>query len=116
MIWQKGIVENFQNRAFVACPPNLIEHNFEEKKESITNFCSRVGSLSAAAARSEVQGALLLGLVDTKIGRYSIMHDTSVYLNGYSHPTTIELAYKYVVPADIHDKSIHQLSQVQYLP
>lgn len=116
MIWQKAIVENFQNRAFAACPPNVIERSFEETKESITNFCDRVRSLSAAEVRSEVLGALLLGLIDTRIGRYSIMHDTSVYINGYSHEMTIEMAYKYVVPADIHDKSTHQLSQVQYLP
>lgn len=105
-------MEIFQNRACVACPPNLIKRGFEEKKDSITDFCRRVGSLSATAAQSEVQGALLLGLVDTRIGRYLIMHDTSVYLNCYSHPTAIELAYKYVVPADIYDQSIHQLSQV----
>lgn len=112
LIWLKAIVEHFQNRAFVACPQDLIERSFEEKKESITDFCVRMSSLSAEEARSEVQGALLLGLVDTRIGRYSIMHDTSVYLNGYSHPTTIELAYKYVVLADIYGQSTHQLHQV----
>lgn len=104
LIWQKAIVESFQSRPLVACPPNVIERSFEETKESIVDFCSRVGSLSPAKVQSEVQGALLLGLVDTRIGRYSIMHDTSVYLNGYSHLKTIELAYKYVNPVHIRDQ------------
>lgn len=38
---------------------------------------------------------LLIGLSESKVGRYSMLHENAIWKSGYAHQDTIRLAYMY---------------------
>ncbi|TFK18696.1 hypothetical protein FA15DRAFT_243960 [Coprinopsis marcescibilis] len=86
------IVENFQSKPFSSPPPDLM-NNFEKDVETVTAFCTRLVGLSHREAAKAYQKVLLGNLRSSATGLYSMFHDHAVEKYGYSHPTTIRLAY-----------------------
>lgn len=74
-------------------PPNFHENNFERDVESVRDFAQRMERLSGKDAQNAFQDILVLGLANAKVGQYSNMHDTAVYLYGLDDTRTVRLAY-----------------------
>lgn len=95
-IWQPSIVKQFSNAdaRFMVPPPHL-QDQFHIKNETVKEFLERVPTTSPVNHQiQELQLALMSPLSDlSAIGTYSNMHDNAVYSLGYTHPTTILLAW-----------------------
>lgn len=95
-IWQPDIVEQFNNAdAQFMEPPISLFDNFHIKNETVKDFMQRVPTNSPINHQiQELQTVLLAPLSDLYVvGTYSTMHDNAMYSLGYSHPTTILLAW-----------------------
>ena len=95
-IWQPSIVEQFSNAdAKYMDPPTSLWDNFVIKNETVEEFLQRVPPTSPIDSQiKELQTVLMGALHDLHIvGTYSTMHDNAIYTLGYSHPTTILLAW-----------------------
>ena len=95
-IWQPNIVEQFKNAdpQFME-PPTSLHDNFHIKNETVKEFMQRVPTNSPINHQiQELQTVLMAPLSDLYVvGTYSTMHDNAIYSLGYSHPTTILLAW-----------------------
>ena len=95
-IWQPSIVEQFSNAdpKYMDPPTNLWD-NFAIKNETVEEFLQRVPPTSPIDHQiKELQTVMMGGLSDLHVvGTYSTMHDNAIYSLGYSHPTTILLAW-----------------------
>jgi RNA-dependent RNA polymerase len=95
-IWQPSIVEQFQNAdAKYLDPPTDLWDHFDVKNETVQEFLQRVPSTTPIGHQTqELQTVLMAPLNDPYVvGTYSNMHDNAIYSLGYSHPTTILLAW-----------------------
>ena len=95
-IWQPSIVEDFSNaNAKYMEPPFNLDNCFHVKNETVGDFLKRVPPTSPTSSQiQELQGILMAPLKDLYlVGTYSSMHDNAIYSLGYSHPTTILLAW-----------------------
>ncbi|KXN85003.1 putative RNA-dependent RNA polymerase SHL2 [Leucoagaricus sp. SymC.cos] len=95
MIRELEIVEPFQNKPFVAGPPDLLEKNFQKHVETVGNFCERVKSQLSTESQVALQAALLLSLNEDRKGLYSLFHDSAIEKFGYNSPEAIRLAYMF---------------------
>ncbi|TFY77228.1 hypothetical protein EWM64_g6785 [Hericium alpestre] len=93
--WDQSIVKPFRNHAFVAEPPE-IKDSFESDIKQVTEFAG----LTPSAAQVPLLKALLAGLGDTKVGKYSKFNDNVVYALGYNHPKAVRLAYMFTTCLD----------------
>ncbi|KAI0249735.1 RNA dependent RNA polymerase-domain-containing protein [Lactifluus subvellereus] len=112
-IWQPGIVEGFSNaNAKYMEPPANLGDCFHVKNETVRDFLQRVPPTSPTSGQiGELQGILMAPLKDLYVvGTYSSMHDNAIYSLGYSHPTTILLAWIYS-----QDRNNRQYG-IQYAP
>lgn len=95
-IWQPSIVEQFNNAdpKHMEPPMNLQDH-FQIKNETVKEFLQRVPLTSTVDTQiQELQTVLMTPLSDLHaVGTYSTMHENAMYSLGYSHPTTILLAW-----------------------
>jgi len=95
-IWQPSIVEQFSNAdPKYMDPPTRLWDNFAIKNETVEEFLQRVPPTSPIDHQiKELQTVMMGGLSDLHVvGTYSTMHDNAIYSLGYSHPTTILLAW-----------------------
>ena len=95
-IWQPSIVEEFHNaNAEYMKPPSNLNDCFYVKNETVEDFLQRVPPTTPTNDQvQELQGILMAPLRDVyAVGTYSSMHDNAIYSLGYSHPTTILLAW-----------------------
>ncbi|KAF5352350.1 hypothetical protein D9756_006189 [Leucocoprinus leucothites] len=95
IIREAELVEPFQNKPFVAGPPDLLEKNFQKHVETVSQFCERVKFLPPAKSQSELQKALLLSLSGDRKGLYSKFHDNAIEKYGYNSREAIRLAYMF---------------------
>lgn len=96
VIWAPEIVEPFINADEKhSVPPPGLDVCFSRNNERVDAFLSRVAGETEERKVSAMQGFLLGALRDTSlVGKYSAMHDNSIYKNGYGNPRTVKLAYK----------------------
>ena len=95
-IWQPNIVEPFENaHAQYMEPPATLYNHFQIKNETVKDYLERVPQTSLISHQiQEMQTVLMAPLSDQHlVGTYSNMHDNAMYALGYSHPTTILLAW-----------------------
>ncbi|CAK5272930.1 unnamed protein product [Mycena citricolor] len=97
VIWDKSIVEPFRNAPErFSVEPRELAANFQRNDTSVSTFNINFSGTSEAEKVFELQSYLLGSLRNpSMIGRYSTFHDSSIVLNGYDHPETIMLAYKF---------------------
>lgn len=75
-------------------PPGL-DACFSTDNERVDAFLRRVAGEPEEKKVAAMQVFLLGALRDTSlVGKYSSMHDNSIYKNGYANPRTVKLAYK----------------------
>ncbi|KAI0293977.1 RNA dependent RNA polymerase-domain-containing protein [Russula brevipes] len=101
-IWQPSIVEQFSNAdpKYMDTPIDLQDH-FRVKNETVTEFLERPPTSSGGKQIQELQTVLMAPLNDLYVvGTYSTMHDNAIYSLGYSHPTTILLAWIFCTVLD----------------
>jgi RNA-dependent RNA polymerase len=95
-IWQPDIVEEFSNAdpKFMDPPAHLNDY-FNVENETVTEFLRRVPPSSPIDTQiRELQEVLMTPLSDVhSVGIYSTMHENAMYSLGYSHPTTVLLAW-----------------------
>lgn len=97
VIWDPDIVQPFVNadEKHSIVPPGL-STCFSTDNERVDDFLRRVDGETEERKVSAMQVFLLGALRDTSlVGKYSSMHDNSIYKNGYANPRTVKLAYKY---------------------
>ncbi|KAF9465114.1 RNA dependent RNA polymerase-domain-containing protein [Collybia nuda] len=102
VIWAPEIVEPFTNadEKYSLTPPGL-DYCFSRHNERVDAFMHRVAGESEENKVSAMQTFLLGALRDTSlVGKYSSMHDNSIYNLGYAHPRTVKLAYKFCTVLD----------------
>jgi RNA-dependent RNA polymerase len=95
-IWEPSIVEHFSNAdPALMDPPTCLQDHFDVKNETVTEFLQRVPPTSPTETQiHEIQEVLMTPLSDVhSVGIYSTMHENAMYSLGYSHPTTILLAW-----------------------
>lgn len=95
-IWQPSIVEQFCNAdpKFMD-PPTYVQDHFSTKNETVTEFLQRVPPTNPIDTQiQELQKVFMTPLSDIhSVGVYSTMHENAMYSLGYSHPTTVSLAW-----------------------
>jgi RNA-dependent RNA polymerase len=93
VMWSKLLTTHFRNASFIQ-PPDDFKENFETQVTLVRDF---LDTFDEDHIQMEFQKALLNGLVDTKIGIYSIWHDISVYERGLDDEETLFLGHMYVM-------------------
>ncbi|KZT10358.1 uncharacterized protein LAESUDRAFT_693936 [Laetiporus sulphureus 93-53] len=95
--WLPDLVEPFRNAdPRFAVEPATVQACLGKNKETVAEFIDRwvTGSCESAEVIHALQPYLLGALKDSnKVGIYSTYWENSIYSNGYSHETTIFLAY-----------------------
>lgn len=100
----RGIfAKDFTNCSYSEPTRDFMERNFEKERETIADFCARVGSTQRlhdpASAAGEKQAALarvfLAELGDSKVGLYSVYHDKAIAKLGYGAPETLRIAHMF---------------------
>jgi RNA-dependent RNA polymerase len=95
-IWQPNIVEPFKNaHAQYMKPPENLYKQFHIKNETVKEYLQRVPQTSPISHQIQQLQTVLMAPLSEKyvVGTYSNMHDNAMYALGYSHPTTILLAW-----------------------
>ncbi|KAG6832945.1 hypothetical protein H0H92_004829 [Tricholoma furcatifolium] len=98
VIWMQEIVNPFKNanEKYSKEPEGVGMCFSSENNEKVSDFVARTSHLSFMEKTHEVQAYALGALRDSSVvGIYSAMHDISIFKYGYSHPKTVELAYKF---------------------
>lgn len=93
IIRDPAIVDSFQNQAVVPVPEGFLADNFERQVQSVTDFGETLERMEFASAQHAFQKEVSAGLVDDKIGKYSIYHDCAVYQYGLDDARTRRLAH-----------------------
>ncbi|KAJ7760119.1 RNA dependent RNA polymerase-domain-containing protein [Mycena maculata] len=89
------IVDPFQNQPVVPVPEGFLVDNFQRQVQSVTDFGNTLGEMDIEPAQRAFQTEVLAGLIDDKIGVYSIYHDCAVYLYGLDDVKTRRIAHMY---------------------
>ncbi|CCM02288.1 uncharacterized protein FIBRA_04376 [Fibroporia radiculosa] len=95
--WDPRLIENFRNANpnFAKEPPE-VQASLVKNSETVAEFLERTASLRNGELLHEYQKFLLGSLLNTsRVGTYSTWWEASIYKNGYSHKTTIFLAYMF---------------------
>jgi RNA-dependent RNA polymerase len=103
--WDTNFVEPFVNAdlKYSLPPPGIQENNFKKRNVKVEELIKENPEAAPNIRIREIQEFSLAALQDTSlVGKYSNFHQNSTYINGYNHPTTIELAYMYV--DSLHDR------------
>ncbi|TCD71443.1 hypothetical protein EIP91_010149 [Steccherinum ochraceum] len=99
--WTPELVQHFKEAdpSLAIKPPDLDTY-LVKPKETVEEFLSRAPA-DPHLYITELQKHLLSGLRNTEIvGRLSGMWETSMYMNGYNHPDTVQLAYLFCEALD----------------
>jgi RNA-dependent RNA polymerase len=93
--WDPRLVAPFVNADLKYLEePESLGKKFSKDTERVSDFLQRVRNLSIESRILETQKVTLGALRDPSlVGKYSTYHDKAMYIYGYSHPKTIELAY-----------------------
>jgi hypothetical protein len=91
--WEPSVVENFKPPNFVDKPDGLESKYFERHIEHVKSFCVLHQHTELEKVQSLFLTALLRGLNNEHVGKYSTYHSYATYTKGYSDPETIRLAY-----------------------
>jgi RNA-dependent RNA polymerase len=96
VIWAPDMVEPFTNADEKhSLTPIGLDVCFSTDNERVEDFLRRVSGEPEEKIISAMQVFLLGALRDTSlVGKYSAMHDNSVYNRGYANPRTVKLGYK----------------------
>jgi len=104
--WAPSVVEKFKQPNVVDKPNGFEKDNFQAHVELVKEFLHRHEHLPPDQMQASFLKAVLRGLGDDYVGKYSCFHSYAAYKKGYSDPETIRLAYMWVrVPsfsADSH--------------
>ncbi|KAJ7658666.1 RNA dependent RNA polymerase-domain-containing protein [Mycena polygramma] len=79
IIRDRTIVPLFRNQPAVAIPEGFQAENFNQQKQTVTDFGQELQKMTCGQAQRAFQAAVLTGLEDNKIGLYSWHHDAAVY-------------------------------------
>ncbi|EIW86830.1 hypothetical protein CONPUDRAFT_115565 [Coniophora puteana RWD-64-598 SS2] len=96
VIWEPTIINTFRNAdlKFSKAPEDLMSH-FLKENITVEQFLEGTDASGAGLVHG-MQIALLAGLEDSSaVGKYSNFHDIAIYELGYTHETTIRLAYMF---------------------
>lgn len=113
-IFNSQMVDEFQQPEFTAEPPNLLQRYFEPQ-ERIPTVAS---VLKTMADRPEdasfiLRQNLLIGLTESKTGKYSMYNENAMYRFGYGHPETIRLGYMFTTVLDSRKSGLVVKASVQ---
>jgi hypothetical protein len=95
-IWQPNLVEPFKNaHAQYMDPPTGLYDHFHMKNETVQDYLQRVPQTSPVSHQIQEMQTVLMAPLSGQyvVGTYSTMHDNAIYALGYSHPTTLLLAW-----------------------
>ena len=91
--WAPSIVEQYKNPGIVNKPDGFEQSNFMGTVEKVTSFVDRLSQPTPQGDHKYFFEAMLQGLGNSKLGKYSKYHGFATYTKGYSHPETVRLAY-----------------------
>jgi RNA-dependent RNA polymerase len=91
--WAPSIVEQYKNSEIVKKPDGFEERNLKGTVEKVKSFEDRLSQPTPNGDHKFFMEAMLQGLGNSKLGRYSRYHEYATYTKGYSHPETVRLAY-----------------------
>ncbi|KAG1795927.1 RNA dependent RNA polymerase-domain-containing protein [Suillus plorans] len=96
-IWQPSIVSHFKNADLkYSHPPDNLSENFHKNTLRVDDFLEQHQGCKFDDVIPRLQSFLLGGLRDiSSVGKYSNLHDVTVYTLGYAHNETIRLAYMF---------------------
>ena len=116
-IFDQGIV-----RAF--CPPPITDEpaSFQiayfKPMDSVATVESIMKEMGAypSEADDRLRRHLLIGLNESKVGKYSMYHENAIYMHGYNDPVAIHLAVRCVLILASFIDSFHLQLQVHNRP
>src|SRR5712672_216853 len=91
--WAPSVVEKFKQPNVVDKPNGFEKDNFQAHVELVKEFLHRHEHLPPDQMQASFLKAVLRGLGDDYVGKYSCFHSYAAYKKGYSDPETIRLAY-----------------------
>ena len=98
-------MKNFKGSVLCQPPDDLLD-SFIFGKEKISDFLVRAPGTDVDYHIRELYKYIIRPiLVRAETGRYSIMHENSAYLHGYSDARTIRLAHMWVLLSFLVNKS-----------
>ncbi|GJE86474.1 RNA dependent RNA polymerase [Phanerochaete sordida] len=100
-IFNSSIVNHFVQPAFTAEPTNFLRDYFEpqDRIPTVASVVQEMASRPADAALI-LRRHLLIGLTESKTGKYSMYNENAMYRYGYGHPDTIRLGYMFTTVLD----------------
>ncbi|KAI9513086.1 RNA dependent RNA polymerase-domain-containing protein [Russula earlei] len=98
--WSPSVLEAFKQPNLVDKPDGFEKTYFEDNVELVNTFSQRVREERPADIQKSFLSAVLRGLENDYVGRYSSFHSNAVYTKGYSDPATIRLAYMFTTCLD----------------
>lgn len=108
--WAPSIVEQYRNSKIVDKPDGFEERNFKGTVEKVKSFVDRL-SEPTGDHRFFLE-AMLHGLGNSKVGKYSRYHEYATYTKGYSDPETVRLAYMFNTCLDSRKTGLRVLENV----
>ncbi|KAJ7511709.1 RNA dependent RNA polymerase-domain-containing protein [Mycena galericulata] len=108
-----AIVGPFRNQAVVPVPEKFLAENFERQVQTVVDFGEALQRMGNSPAQCAFQQEVLAGLVDDKIGIYSIFHDCAVYRYGLDHAKTRRMAHMTSTLLDASKTGLRLLKKVE---
>ncbi|KAF8273854.1 RNA dependent RNA polymerase-domain-containing protein [Lactarius quietus] len=110
--WAPSIVGQYNNPDLVDKPDGFEERNFKATVEKVTSFVDRLSQPTLHGDHKFFFKAMVQGLGNSKLGKYSKYHEFSTYKNGYSDPETVRLAYMFTTCLDSRKTGLRVLDDV----
>ncbi|KAH9043657.1 RNA dependent RNA polymerase-domain-containing protein [Lactarius pseudohatsudake] len=110
--WAPSIVGKYTNPEFIDKPDDFEKKNFEGTVERVKSFVDRLSQPTSHGDHKFFLEAMLQGLGNSKVGKYSKYHDIATYTKGYSDPETIRLAYMFTTCLDSRKTGLRVLGKV----
>ncbi|KAF7966382.1 hypothetical protein HWV62_38905 [Athelia sp. TMB] len=113
VIWAKWLTDYFIRRPVSEPPPDLVERAFVRDVQTVTEFVNELRAKSLADAHAALQKLALHGLVDTKVGLLSMLHNNAIYRHGYGSDQALYVAHVFNMNMDAQ-KSGLRLNQTAF--
>jgi len=110
--WAPSIVEQYKNLEIVNKPDGFEQSNFMGTVKKVTSFVDRLSQPTLQEDHKFFFEAMLQGIGNSKLGKYSRYHGFATYTKGYSHPETVRLAYMFTTCLDSRKTGLHVLENV----
>ena len=95
-VFEPSIVDRFCRPPITPEPINFLPQFFEPL-DRIPTVASVIEEMESSFLPEDVlRRHVLIGLTESKVGKYSMLHENAIYRFGYAHKDTIRLAYMYV--------------------